>query len=717
MRRIPIHVKLAAALVVPLLALLGVAAFEVVQSSSDAAELRRQVDLSEAVVGPGGLFNALQDERNRATVDLVDMGDVIPLPVVSNDDARARTDAALTDFRQLVGSHGEQVRAAYGPALHDLDALAELRADVDVDTGPPAPADAPRPDATQPPCTEGSGCRPIDVGSWPAADEAFTRYTTMVDALLDANSSVAVSIDDPGLRRGADVSFQASRQADAVSRLIRHVLVTAVGPGGFDRRDEMVELGALYGRASRGEETLHELATGPYADITAPAHTHAAVFLGQVGRIIETGEVDLPPFLATLNTKPEETYDGPVRDDIRAVVEAKADELQADADREVRLFRVLAAVAALIAGMATWIVSRSITLPLRSLTRQATRMARVRLPGAVFDVLDTPIGDDVVVPHLEPVTVRTRDEVADVAAAMNTVQSSALDLALEQALLRRNIADSLVNLGRRNQTLVSRQLDFITELEVGETDPEVLANLFRLDHLATRIRRHADSLLVLAGSEPPRRWPTPVGIADTVRAALGEVEDYHRVVLRQLEPAAVHGGAAADLAHLLAELIENGLTYSPPDELVEIRGRCQLMQRTVAPLAPAALHHGLAMGYTLAVIDRGVGMRPAEIEVANLRLAGAESFTIAPSKYLGHYVAGKLAARQGISVVLHGTGTVAGPDGGAPLGPLATGGGVTATISIPAELITAPAPRPPETATPAHGGAVLTPSEPSRTTA
>jgi hypothetical protein len=690
MRRIPIHVKLAAALVVPLLALLGVAAFEVVQSSSDAAELRRQVDLSEAVVGPGGLFNALQDERNRATVDLVDMGDLIPLPVATNADARARTDAAIADFQQLVGTHGEQVRAAYAPALAELDGLGELRADVDANPGP----------------------HRIDT-NYAAADETFSRYTTMVDALLDANSAVAVSIDDPELRRGADVSFQGARQADAVARLVRHVLVTGIGPGGFDRRDEMVELGALYGRASRGEDALHTLATGPYAEIAAPAHTHSAIFLGQVGRIVETGRVDLTPFLATLDTKPDETYDGPFRDEVKAILEAKADDLQAAADREVRLFRVLAAAAALIAGMAMWIVSRSITLPLRSLTRQATRMARHRLPGAVLEVLETPIGDDVAVPRLLPVTVRTRDEVADVAAAINTVQSSALDLAVEQAMLRRNIADSLVNLGRRNQTLVARQLDFITELEHGETDPEVLANLFRLDHLATRMRRHADSLLVLAGGEPARRWSTPVNISHAVRAALGEVEDYHRVALRQLEPATIHGGAAADLAHLLAELIENGLTYSPPDQVVEIRGRCQLVQRTVAVHAPAALHHGLAMGYTLAVIDRGVGMQPAEIDRANRRLAGAESFTIAPSKYLGHYVAGKLAARQGLTVTLHGTAV----DEGLASGSRATGCGVTATISIPADLVTAAPPRPSEAPVPARNGHAPTHSEPTRSTA
>ena len=220
-------------------------------------------------------------------------------------------------------------------------------------------------------------------------------------------------------------------------------------------------------------------------------------------------------------------------------------------------------------------------------------MAERRLPDAVIDILETPLGDDVAIPTVDPVAVHTRDEVADVSDALNTVQDTALDLAVEQAVLRRNIADSFVNLGRRNQNLLGRQLDFITELETNETDPDTLANLFRLDHLATRMRRNAESLLVLAGIEPPRKWAAPVRLTDVIRAALGEVEDYQRVTVRGVEPATIIGSAAADLAHLLAELIENALVFSPPDQTVDIRGR----NRARPP-----------HGYTLAIIDSGLGM-------------------------------------------------------------------------------------------------------------
>ena len=155
------------------------------------------------------------------------------------------------------------------------------------------------------------------------------------------------------------------------------------------------------------------------------------------------------------------------------------------------------------------------------------------------------------------------------------MQSSALRLAVEQAALRRNVAESYVNLGRRNQNLLSRLLDAVGELERTENDPDRLDQLYRLEHLATRIRRNAESLLVLSEPVPPARWQPPVQVADVVRAALGEIENYERVVVRTLEPAMVRGGASADLAHLLAELIENGLRHSPPRELVEVSGQAR----------------------------------------------------------------------------------------------------------------------------------------------
>ncbi|CAM5666539.1 Signal transduction histidine-protein kinase/phosphatase MprB OS=Streptomyces griseorubiginosus OX=67304 GN=DWG14_00126 PE=4 SV=1 [Streptomyces griseorubiginosus] len=159
------------------------------------------------------------------------------------------------------------------------------------------------------------------------------------------------------------------------------------------------------------------------------------------------------------------------------------------------------------------------------------------------------------------------------AEAFDRVQRAAFDLATEQAVLRRNATDSLVSLGRRNQKLVRCQISFINKLEHEDADPATLANLFELDHLATRMRRNAESLLVLAGESSPRPWGTPLALTDVLRAALSEVEEYRRVTLRRIEPAYITGSVVAEVAHLLAELVENALSFSPPDSDVEVEGR------------------------------------------------------------------------------------------------------------------------------------------------
>ena len=637
MRRIPIQTKLFAALTVPLLALLSVTVYEVFKSTDEARDIRSQAELAKAATGPNGVFTALQNERNRAAADLIGFNqDLLRLPVENNEQARRESDESLAKFEALIRSQGGDVLGTYSPAFQQLEEVATLRSDVDA-VPEPHTSDDPN-DAT-------------------VADEVFQRYTDLIDELLQANTRVALAIDDPELRRGADLSHMATRELDLVARLVRSFLHAAVtGDHVLKDREEIRDAGALYGQAIENRDEVVDFATGDYQAAGDRLAEFAASqsFLEEIApEVLRTGFVPIPALLEMVSVPEDESYYG-FRERVKTVLEDKADSLVADADRRSGLFKALALVAVVVAGLATWWVSRSITRPLRALTRQATDMANHRLPDAVLDILDTPLGDDVTVPQVEPISVQTRDEVADVADALNTVQDSALDLAVEQAVLRRNIADSFVNLGRRNQNLLGRQLDFITELEHNETDPDTLANLFRLDHLATRMRRNAESLLVLAGIDPPRKWAAPVRITDAIRAALGEVEDYQRVTVRAVEATTIMGSAAADLAHLLAELIENALIFSPPDQTVEIRGRMQ----------PA--------GYTLAIIDSGLGMSPEELARANRRLAGAESFTIAPSKYLGHYVAGNLAARHNINVTLHNS----------------PGHGITATINLPPTLLT-----------------------------
>ncbi|MEV2222214.1 nitrate- and nitrite sensing domain-containing protein [Nocardia vinacea] len=315
-------------------------------------------------------------------------------------------------------------------------------------------------------------------------------------------------------------------------------------------------------------------------------------------------------------------------------VQRRAEALRRDAFLTLGGF-LLAALIAIAAEMALVFASvRAIVRPLAALAAEADDVANHRLPEviAAWQASDDAQPDP-------PAPVRTPRgasvEIAAVAGALDGVQTTAFELASAQALVRRNTTESMANLARRNQNLVRRQLGLISEFEREELDPKALSNLFELDHLATRMRRNAESLLVLVGSASPRRWAEPIALTDVIRAGLSEVDDYRRVVLRRVDDIAITGAVVSDLAHMLAELIENGLAFSPPDMEVEIYGR------------------KLPSGYLLAVVDHGVGMPTEQLDEANARLRGETDFVVAPTRYLGHYVVGRLARRLGIDVELN----------------------------------------------------------------
>jgi signal transduction histidine kinase len=315
------------------------------------------------------------------------------------------------------------------------------------------------------------------------------------------------------------------------------------------------------------------------------------------------------------------------------------------------------AVLALVLAVLLWLYTiRSITRPLGILTREAHEASEGRLPMAMARIQAAEHPKEVILDTPRSALVNRGDEFSQVAKALDRLQATALRLTVEQAVLRRHTAESLANLGRRNQNLVRRQLGFISALEREETNPDALANFFKLDHLATRMRRNAESLLVLVGQHSPRRWSSSVAVGDVLRSAFAEVEDYQRIVLRRVDDTRVSGAAAADIAHLLAELIENALTFSPPNQEVDIQA------------------HGTDSGCHIVIVDQGIGMPPEAMNAANARLRGQrgeQEFLVAPSRNLGHYVVGQLAQRLGIRVWLHDT-------------PLS---GVTAQVVLPAALL------------------------------
>ena len=405
------------------------------------------------------------------------------------------------------------------------------------------------------------------------ANDMWAGYTRSIDALIEANTRLTLEIADPELRSSATMLDALSREVNDLGVMVRTAIISSLGGEDVEGTTEADVIRSI-AQFRADQERVTTLSRGSYGEVTAaladnPAYRDTVELLETY---VETGELDTAEVVETVSARPEPNLDTAARATTDALT-ARSDELIAEAEARRRSFIALSLAVLLAGGLFMLLAARSITRPLLSLTRQADAMASERLPAAVQEILDTPVGEDVVIPEVEPVTVKTRDEVREVAQALNTVQTSAVDLAVEQAVLRRNIADSFVNLGRRTQILIGRQLDFITELERNETDPDVLDDLFTLDHLATRARRNAESLVVLAGLATPRTWSAPIAMADVVRAALSEVEDYQRVEVRAVDGATVPGRTATDLVHLLAELLENGLSFSPPGRTVEVHGR------------------------------------------------------------------------------------------------------------------------------------------------
>jgi signal transduction histidine kinase len=306
-----------------------------------------------------------------------------------------------------------------------------------------------------------------------------------------------------------------------------------------------------------------------------------------------------------------------------------------------------------LALLATVVVARSMVRPLRRLRAGALEVAGVRLPETVRRMSEA---EGAAAPlDIEPIDVDSTDEIGEVARAFDQVHREALRLASNEAALRGNVNAMFVNLSRRSQSLVERQLRLIDDLEQGEQDPERLSNLFQMDHLATRMRRNSENLLVLAGHEVSRRWTQSVPLVDVLRAAVSEIEQYERVTLNVQPGISVRGQAVNDVVHLIAELAENASSFSAADTPVKVSGHL--------------LNSG---GVLLDITDQGVGMGAEEMAHANWRLDNPPVVDVAVSRRMGLFVVARLAARHGIRVRLRP----------------ASAGGLTALVWLPDEVIT-----------------------------
>ncbi len=301
----------------------------------------------------------------------------------------------------------------------------------------------------------------------------------------------------------------------------------------------------------------------------------------------------------------------------------------------------------------TTIVGTSMVRPLRRLRAGALEVAGLRLPEAVRRMNES--DGEAVSLDVEPINVDSTDEIGEVARAFDQVHREALRLASNEAALRGNVNAMFVNLSRRSQSLVERQIRLIDELEQGEQNSERLSSLFQMDHLATLMRRNSENLLVLAGHDVARRWNKPVALVDVLRAAVSEIEQYERVTLNVQPGISVRGQAVSDVVHLTAELVENATSFSPADTPVSIVG-----------------HLLSSGGVLLEIADQGVGMGAEEMAHANWRLDNPPVVDVAVSRRMGLFVVARLAARHSVRVRLRPAST----------------GGLTALVWLPDEVVT-----------------------------
>jgi signal transduction histidine kinase len=276
--------------------------------------------------------------------------------------------------------------------------------------------------------------------------------------------------------------------------------------------------------------------------------------------------------------------------------------------------------------------TRQLSRDLDDLASTARRLADEQLPQAMQRLRD---GQNAGMAEESPAWPRTRStEIDQAAAAISRLQRTTIAAATGESGLRTGLRQVFVSLARRNQSLLQRQLRLIDSLEQKASDPAALADLFALDHLTTRMRRHAESLAILSGAAPGRTWTEPVPVIDVIRGAMAEVEDYRRVSVLTKAGEAVAAPAVADMIHLLAELIENATMFSPSGTRVEVRAE------------------RVANGFAIEIDDRGLGIEPAQLDELNQQLADPPDFDLANADRLGLFVGGKLAARHGVRVSL-----------------------------------------------------------------
>ncbi|WP_279339461.1 nitrate- and nitrite sensing domain-containing protein [Sphaerisporangium perillae] len=494
---------------------------------------------------------------------------------------------------------------------------------------------------------------------------SLQKYNLVIDDMLALFDETARGSSNEALDASAAAFASLARAAEQSSRQ-RGLMSMALIARKFDqatldafetaRSQQTSELNTFLFRATPAERQAYsDTASGQQVDLAAGL-VERVLFLTREGaelRDLGGGRSDIEYWFNAANDGLNRMHEAQ-RTLGRSIVDRAAELARTD-QRQAAVNIGVVALLLILVLVITTVMARSLVSPLRQLRREALEIAGRRLPEMVQKLRESE--GNTGPPDVRPIGVASTDEVGEVARAFDEVHREAIRLASDEAQLRSNVSAMFVNLSRRTQTLVERQITLIDGLEQGEQDDKRLGDLFRLDHLATRMRRNSENLLVLAGQEPARRWSQPVPLLDVTRASLSEVENYERVAMNVPGGVSIAGQAVNDVIHLLAELVENAISFSPRDTRVTVSGN--------------RIDGG---GVMISITDAGIGMTDEELAQTNWRLANPPVVDVSVSRRMGLFVVGRLALRNGIRVQLRRHDT----------------GGLTAMVLLPESLMGTP---------------------------
>ncbi|WP_406467756.1 nitrate- and nitrite sensing domain-containing protein [Streptomyces sp. NBC_01594] len=645
-----ISTRLVSLLALPVVAATTLGGLRINDSMNDIQQLDHMQLLTQMTKQATTLAQALQEERDRSAGPLANgvKADVAKIaePRKRTDRAKAAFFDATTEIRNTDGD--EALEGIYSSVSQIAGQLGQIR------------------DIRKEAYAKGS-----------PSLQTVDAYSQLITSLLSLSQDMAQATSNPEMikRTRALAAFSSAKEYASVQRAI---IAAALPGGGSQKGSHLDQNDRQFGRAALHKETLAlksfnvtYTATGQSAEeLTTTlengnpeikaADTYAQKVLDSPTGIAGTAPRSYLDWYDQSSTKIQAMKT--IEETLLSDMEGKARELRDQSQREAIISGVLILLVLGVSLVGAFVVARSMIRSLRRLQDTATRVAQDRLPELVKQLSEADPQD--VDTSVESVGVHSRDEIGQVAAAFDDVHREAVRLAAEQALLRGNVNAMFTNLSRRSQGLIQRQLSLISELESREADPDQLSSLFKLDHLATRMRRNGENLLVLAGEEPGRRWTRPVPLVDVLRAAASEVEQYERIELAAVPATEVAGRVVNDLVHLLAELLENATSFSSPQTKVRVTG------------------HALPDGRVLVEIhDTGIGLSPEDLAAINERLASPPTVDVSVSRRMGLFVVGRLSLRHGIRIQLRPSDS----------------GGTTALVMLPVDVAHGgkqPAPKP-----------------------